>query len=103
MLRPAVVAPWRRHGTRPRSATLPDDHKIIGIRIQNLVDEFFADMRAVRVGGVDEVHAQLDGAAKHRLGLIRIGWRPPDTGPGDAHGPESEPVDGEVAAEVHSA
>ena len=55
------------------------------------------DVGPVGVGGVDEVHAELDGAAHDRPGGLAVGGLAPDARAGDPHGAEAEPVD---AAEV---
>ena len=54
--------------------------------VQRLADEVLGDERAVAVGGVDEVDAEVDGAAQHAAGLVRVGGVAPDPGAGDAHG-----------------
>ena len=63
-------------------------------------DEAVADEGAVGVGGVDEVYAQLDGSPQRRDRLVVIGWFPPDSRSGDAHGPKPETADGEIAPEI---
>jgi hypothetical protein len=67
--------------------------------VQRLRDQVLAHLGPVRVGGVDQVHAQLDHAAQDRLGVVRIVGRPPDAVAGDAHGAEAEPADFEIAAD----
>ena len=46
--------------------------------MQRLGDQLLADVRTVRVGGVDEVDAELDGPAEHRLGLVAVAGLAPD-------------------------
>jgi hypothetical protein len=48
---------------------------------------------AVRVGGVDEVRAELDCAAQHRFRHIAVRGRTSDAGTRDTHGAEAEAVD----------
>jgi hypothetical protein len=76
--------------------------------VQGLADEDVgpdtAVTAAVEVGGVDVVHAELDGAAQHgaaRLGVA--GCAVDATLGGQPHGAEAEPADGEVAAEAEVA
>ena len=40
--------------------------------MEGLGDERFADLRSVGVGGVDQVHAELDGTAERGLGRLAI-------------------------------
>jgi hypothetical protein len=68
--------------------------------VERLADELFADVRPVRVGGVDEVDAELDRAAQHRLRLVAVSRRTPDTVTGDTHGAEAEAVHRKVAAHI---
>ena len=68
--------------------------------MQRLADQFLGDVRAVGVGGVDEVDAELDGAAQHADAFVVVVRRAPDTLAGQAHGAESEAVDREVAADA---
>ena len=99
---------WRRYSGRPdrqpdvragagQAALGGDDAR--RVRVQRLADQVLADVRAVAVGGVDEVDAELDRAAQDGAGVVEVGGRAPDAVAGDAHGAEAEPVDGEVAAD----
>ena len=56
-------------------------------------------VRAVGVGGVDEVDAEFDCATQHADAFVVVVRRPPHALAGDPHGAEAESVDGEVAAE----
>jgi hypothetical protein len=60
---------------------------------------FSLHLRAVRVGRVDQVDAQLQNAPEEALRLLRIGGRAPDALPGDPHGAKPEAVDLEVTAD----
>ena len=62
-------------------------------------DELFRDERAVRVGGVNKIDAELDRAAERGAGGIDVGGRAPDSLARDAHGAEAHAIHGEVAAE----
>ena len=71
--------------------------------MQGLLDQLLGDERAVGVGGVDEVDAELDRAAQHADGLVGVGGVAPDAGAGQLHRAVAEPVDGQLAAEVEGA
>ena len=63
-------------------------------------EQIFGDVRAVGVGRVEEVDAEIDGAAKQGDG----GWTAngrlaPGTLPDEAHGAVAEPVQGQVISE----
>ena len=97
-------APDRRPDVRAgagEAALGGDGHAVV--RRERFADEVLADVRAVAVGGVDEVDAQLDGAAQDGAGGVEVRGRTPDAGAGDAHGTEAEAVDLEVAAETEGA
>ena len=76
MLRLPVDGPstW----ARSLEATFRRDHEIVGIWVQRLSDELLAHVGAVRVGGVDEVDAELDRATQDGLGFLTIGRLAPD-------------------------
>ena len=67
--------------------------------MERLRDLFFVDVRAVRVGRVDEVDAQLDGAPQHVQRVLAVQRPAPDARPAQTHRAEAEPVDGQVAAD----
>src|SRR5260370_351417 len=62
VLRAGIVNPLPRSDAFP--ATLGGDDQTSGIRGKSLGDELLGDVRAIRISGIDEVHAKLDGAAK---------------------------------------
>src|ERR1044072_4838204 len=70
--------------------------------MQRLRDQLFADFRTVRLGRVDEIHAELDRALEDANRFIAILRRTPDAFAGDAHRAEAEPVDREIAADGES-
>jgi hypothetical protein len=47
-----------------------------------------ADVRAVRVGGIDEVDPELECPPQHTLALLGVGRRPPDARPVRRIGPK---------------
>ncbi len=61
--------------------------------MQRLADDVLGYVGTVRVGGVDEVDAELDSAAQHPHGFAAVGGRAPDALAGQAHCAEAEPVD----------
>ena len=75
-----------------------------GVAIDSVEDmhQLLADLRSVRLRGVDEIDAKLDGAAEHRQRLRLVLRRAEDAVAGDPHRAESEPAHRKVAAEVES-
>src|SRR5205807_180066 len=98
---PAVGRPAPRPGTD--EAALGGDDQVLRVRLERLGDQRLAHLGPVGIGGVDEVDLELHGPAEHGLGLLALGWVPPDPGPGEAHGAEAEAVDGEVGADADGA
>ena len=101
-------ASWRRYGGKPsgihtsgpvrsRPGLGRDDQAVVGM--QRLADDLLGDVRAVGVGGVDEVDAEFDRAPQHADRFVAVGGRAPNALAGEAHGAEAEAVDGEIAAE----
>ena len=101
VLGPAVGRP--PPGPGAFEAALGGDDQVVGIRVQRLGDQRLADVGTVGVGGVDEVDAELDRPAQHRLGLVAVRRLTPDAVTGDPHRAEAETVHGEVAADVDGA
>jgi hypothetical protein len=54
-------------------------------------------------GSPARLPASSPAAAQHRLGLVAVGGRAPDTGTGDPHGAEAEAVDRQVTADIDRA
>ena len=67
--------------------------------MQRRTDELLGDVRAVGLGGVDEVDAELDRAAQGRYGTRAVLRRAPGTRAGDLHGAVAEPGDPQLAAD----
>ena len=95
MLGTAVGVPSPRAG--PREAALRRDHEPLGVRVERLGDLQLVDLRAVRVGGVDQGDAELDHATEDAQGVLRVRRRAPDSGTEELHRPEAEATDLEVA------
>ena len=75
-----------------RRTDLGDQHEILGVGVERLVDQLVGDVRAVELGGVDVVDAGVDGPAQHRERLGAIGRRSEHAGAGELHGAEPHPV-----------
>ena len=71
--------------------------------MQDLADQVLADERAVAVGGVDQVDAELWQLCQGLACRLGIGRVTPDALAGDAHGAEAEAIDLEVAADLERA
>ncbi|MDT5245516.1 MAG: hypothetical protein QOD36_2892, partial [Mycobacterium sp.] len=80
-------------------AALGRDDQIVRIGMKRLGDEVLGNVGTVGDGGVDEVHAELDGATQHANAFVTVSGRAPYTVAGDAHGTEPQAVDREVAAD----
>jgi len=74
-------------GARADKASLRRDHEVVGIRMQRLRNQVLRDLGPVGVGGVDQVHAELEAALEDADGLVGIGRRTPGAGAGDAIAP----------------
>ncbi len=57
-------------------AALGGDDEAVGIGMKGFGDELFGDVRAVGVGGVDEIDAEFDGAAENANGGGAVGGGP---------------------------
>jgi hypothetical protein len=68
--------------------------------MERLGDQVLAHLRAVGVGRVDQVDADLDDAAEEALGLLRVLGRAPDALPCDPHGAEAKTVNFQVTADA---
>ena len=90
-------------GAGAQQAGLGRDEDLVAVRRERLGDDLLADVRAVRVGGVDEVDAELDGAADHGDGAGAVLGRSPDAVAGELHGAVAETVDGAAAGEREGA
>jgi hypothetical protein len=82
-----------------RHARLGRNHQVGRVRVERFVDHPLAHLGAVRIGSVNERHAELDCAAEHADHLVAVAWLAPHSGPGDLHGAVSQPHHGQVAAD----
>src|SRR5215831_9612836 len=78
VLRPSVRDPLRRR--RTQQPALGRDDEAARIRREALGDQPLTDFGAVRIGGIDEIDAELDRAAKYAASLRRILRLTPDVG-----------------------
>ena len=97
MLGPAVDVP--HVGTTAGESGLGGDQKPV-IGMQRLADQLFGNIRAIGIGGVDEIDAQLRKALQHAQGFRLIARRAPDARAGDLHGAEAQPVDRDLATDL---
>src|ERR1019366_1801933 len=91
ILRPADRRPRARAGAGDRAEAreprLRRDHEALRVRVQRLPDQFFSDIRSVGVGGVDEIHPELDRAPEHADRLVVIARWAPNARSGELHRP----------------
>src|SRR5215813_1466887 len=80
-------------------STLCSDHQIGRVRIKSFGNDLFTDVWAVRIGGVDEIDSEINGAAKNPYSFPAIGRLAPNPFPGDSHRTESEAVYAKVIAD----
>ena len=97
MLRGCIVRPDARASANP--ASLGRDHQVLGIRRERFGDQFFADIGAVGISGVDKIHAQLHRPAQDGERAGAIFWRSPDSRSGKTHGSITQAMDGQFAAQ----
>ena len=92
-----VVRPQTWPGPIP--STLGCDDQSGGVRKERFSDELFGSVRAIRIGSVDQVHAEFDRPAKcgKCSGFIR--GRSPDTRPHDAHRAVAQTINCEITAD----
>ena len=103
---PQILGPAQRRPLvrpRPCQPSLRGDDESGRVRMQRLADQILADVRAVRVRGVDQVDAELDRAPQDGERLLAVGRLAPDAGAGDLHRPEAEPMHGQIAADPEGA
>src|SRR5580692_11488910 len=68
------------------SAYFGDDHEILRIWIERLLDKLIGHVRSVVVAGINVVHARLDGFAQNSDGGVDIPRRSPDARASQLHG-----------------
>src|SRR6185437_7655653 len=75
----------------------------LAIRSKRFPNELLGEIGAVRIGGVDEVDAEIGQAAERLQSLRAISGRTPDSVADDAHCAEAETVDVKGAANAKAA
>jgi len=95
VLGPAIWIPGAR--AWPQQAALRGDDQVFRVWMQRFGDQLFVHVRAVAVGGVEEIQAQVVRLAQHGVRGGTILRRSPDVGAAYAHRAEAEAVDGQVA------
>ena len=80
VLGPAVRIPGA--GARAQQAALGGDDQVLRVGMERFGDQFLVHVRAVAVGGVEEIHAQLDTpGATRECALARSFGGPQTFGP----------------------
>ena len=74
-----------------------------GVRVQGLGQDLLGHVRPVRVGGVDQVHPELDGPPGDPDGQSTVGGLAPDALARQAHRAETETVDGAEVGDLEGA
>src|SRR5579872_3164246 len=69
------------------------------VRVQSFGNQFFTDVRTVRIRCVDEVDIQFDRPAQNRERTFPILWRTPDAVPGEAHRSETQTINRKLFAQ----
>jgi hypothetical protein len=83
-------------------SALGGDHKPV-IGMKRFVDQIFRNLRAIGVGGVDEIDAQLRQALQRRQRFGLVLGRAPDAVTHDPHGAKAQPMDFRLAADGKAA
>src|SRR5215470_7005817 len=73
------------------------------VGIQSFGDDFLAYIRAVGIGGVNKVDAEIDGAAKHADGFAAVSGLSPNALSSDTHRAEAEAIHFEIVADAELA
>jgi hypothetical protein len=71
---------------------LGGNQQLLRVGIEGLAQNLVGDVRAVGIGGVDEVDAEFDGAPGDADTFFAIGGFILDSRPGQPHGAEAESV-----------
>src|SRR5579884_2418646 len=94
-----IVRPMTWRGTIP--SALGCDDQVLGVRVEGLCDQFFADAGAIRVCGIDEINAEFHSATQDcNSGFAIFGWTP-DSRARDPHCSIAKTVDRFFPAEFN--
>ena len=88
-----------RVGPGAQQAGFGRDDDAVRVGVQRLFDQFLGHVGTVGIGGVDEVHPELDETAQHADAFVAVGRRAPHALTRQPHRAESEAVHGEVPAD----
>jgi hypothetical protein len=83
--------------------TLGRYHKTVAIGMERFLDKTFGNVRAIGIGGIDEIDAKFRKAPQRADGFVTVLWLTPYTGTGNAHGTETETMNGEITADLELA
>jgi len=97
----SIVSPHSRTAACP--ASLSPNHQIFRIGPQRLRNQFFINIGAVRIGGINEVHPELRKPFERPYGFRAVGRRTPDSTAGEAHGAKPEAIDLSIGSDAESA
>ena len=90
-------------GALAGKAAFGGDDEAGGVGVKGFGDQIFGDAGAVGVGGVEEVDAEFDAAAKEIARVFAVGGLAPGAFADEAHGAVAEAVDGEVVGDTEDA
>ena len=96
VIRAGIMNPLVRSYALPTA--LGRDHQPLRIRVQRFRDQFFADVGAIRIRGIDEIDAQFHCAPQHADGAVVIFRWTPNALSRNAHGAITHAIDREFAA-----
>src|SRR5439155_7983644 len=94
VVRPAVGPPLP--GAWSAVAALGRDDEVRWVRPQRLGDQAFADVGTIGIGRVDEIDAQLNGAAQDDPRPAGCAWLAPDPAPSESHGAVAKAAHGQL-------
>ena len=97
ILRPPVRHPLP--GAWPGKPALGRDDDSFRVRMQRFSDQELARLRPVGIGGIDQVHVQLDRAFENSACLIPIFRPTPDPVASDPHRAKPKPINRKIAAD----
>ena len=83
----------------PDEAALGGDDQAVGIRVERILDQQLVVVRAVHVGGVNQVDAGVDDAPQDPDPVVVIRIRPPHLVAGQLHRPVADATDVQVSAD----
>jgi hypothetical protein len=76
--------------TGPRESGLRGNGQMIRVREKSLTYKFLGDIRAIGVGGIDEIDTEFDASAQYFDSSVMIARWSPHAGTRELHCPETE-------------